>query len=151
MGNKVNFAGSLNRFLLVIPPGKWIVLFDGVCNLCNRSVQFIIRHDPKGKFLFASLQSGSGQALLQQFNLPLNINPESIILLHEGQVYQYSGAALRIARNLGGIWPLAYAFMILPPFIRDGIYKTIARNRYRWFGRQDNCMLPTAALKAKFL
>jgi predicted DCC family thiol-disulfide oxidoreductase YuxK len=137
--------------LLIVPPGKWIVLFDGVCNLCNRSVQFIIRHDHKGKFLFAALQSEAGQALLKQHNLPLHTNPESIVLLHDRQIYQYSGAALRIARNLGGIWSLAYGFIILPPFIRDGIYKLIARNRYRWFGRQDSCMLPTAALKAKFL
>lgn len=149
--NKRNFAGLSNRIFLAIPPDKFIVLFDGVCNLCNRSVQFIIRRDDKEKFLFASLQSEAGKALLQQFHLPSDADPESIILIKGQAVYRYSSAVLQIARNLGGVWSLAYAFIILPRFVRDGIYKFIARNRYRWFGRQDSCMLPTAALKAKFL
>lgn len=134
-----------------VPQGKMVVLFDGVCNLCNRSVQFIIRHDRHNRFLFAALQSDAGRALLQQFQLPADAVPESIILVTENKLYRYSDAVLHIARNLGGLWPLAYSGIIWPRFIRDRIYKFIARNRYRWFGRQDACMLPTAALKAKFL
>ena len=136
---------------MVPAPDKLIVLFDGVCNLCNSSVQFIIKKDHKDQFRFASLQSDAGRKLLAHYNLPIVATPESIILIKEQSVYQYSDAVLQIARHLGGLWPLAYSFIILPRFIRNGMYKWIARNRYRWFGRQSSCMLPTAALRSKFL
>ncbi len=135
----------------MIPQDKLIVLFDGVCNLCNRSVQFIIRHDRKGRFLFAALQSDAAQALLEQLHTPVPGSPESIILVYNNRVYHYSDAVLQIARRLDGAWPLAYAGIVLPRFVRDPIYRFIARNRYRWFGRQESCMLPSPALKARFL
>lgn len=136
---------------MVPAPDKLIILFDGVCNLCNSAVQFIIRKDRKDLFRFASLQSDAGKELMAQYNLPVTTTPESIILIKGDAVYQYSAAVLQIARYLGGLWPLAYSFIVLPRFIRDSMYKWIARNRYRWFGRQSSCMLPTPALRAKFL
>ncbi|PSK89221.1 thiol-disulfide oxidoreductase DCC family protein [Taibaiella chishuiensis] len=136
---------------MIVPEDKLIVLFDGVCNLCNRSVQFIIRHDPKGAFLFAPLQSDTGKALLAQLPVALPGTPDSIILVAKDRVWRFSDAVLQIARRLDGAWPLAYAAVVVPRFIRNPIYRFIARNRYRWFGRQDHCMLPTAALKARFL
>ncbi len=127
-----------------------VILFDGVCNLCNGAVQFVIRHDPKGKFLFASLQSTEGQKLLQQYQLPLN-NFNSFVLLQDEKAYTRSTGALKVAKELGGVWPLLYGFIIVPKFIRDAVYNWIANNRYKWFGKQDSCMIPTAALKARFL
>lgn len=128
-----------------------IVLFDGVCNLCNRAVQLIIKHDPGAHFLFASLQSEAGKVLLRQYNLPEQSTPESLVLIENGKVWQYSGAALRIARNLKSWHRLFYPFIVLPVFLRDPVYKWIARNRYRWFGRQESCWLPAPELKQRFL
>ncbi len=127
-----------------------IILFDGVCNLCNAAVQFIIKRDRKNQFLFASLQSETGSLLLKQFNLDKN-EMNSIILIENERTYQRSTAALRVAKRLNGPWFLLYGFMIVPKFIRDGIYNIISKNRYSWFGRKDECMIPTAELKAKFL
>lgn len=128
-----------------------IILFDGVCNLCKSSVQLVIRNDPKAYFHFASLQSEAGAALLQQYHIPIKETPESLVLIEQGKVYQYSSAALRITRKLKGIYPALYPFILLPKFIRDTVYKFIARNRYTWWGKQDHCWLPTAELKARFL
>jgi predicted DCC family thiol-disulfide oxidoreductase YuxK len=130
---------------------KAIILFDGVCNLCSAAVQLVIRRDPGAYFRFASLQSDAGAALLKQYGLPHKATPESIVLIEGGKVYQYSDAALRIARKLKGIFRLLYGFMIVPRFIRDPVYKLIARNRYRVWGRQDNCWLPAPALQDRFL
>lgn len=127
-----------------------IVLFDGVCNLCNSSVQFIIRHDPRAKFRFASLQSQSGQQLLKRIGKNRN-EFQSIILLWHGQAFEQSTAVLKIAGQLSGAWPALTIFRIVPKFIRDAFYNWISRNRYRMFGRQDACMIPTPALKARFL
>lgn len=127
-----------------------IVLFDGVCNLCNASVQFIITHDPQEYFKFAALQSAAATKLLQNHSTPVG-TLESVILIEDGKVYVESAAALRIARRLRGLWPLLFAFIIVPRPIRDGIYRFIARNRYRWFGKQESCMMPTKALRARFL
>jgi predicted DCC family thiol-disulfide oxidoreductase YuxK len=129
---------------------KQIILFDGVCNLCNTSVQFVIQRDTSGKFNYAALQSVAGQKLLKENNLPAN-EFYSIILIKNGEVFQRSRAALEIARGLSGLWPLLYVFVIVPPFIRNGIYNWIAKNRYRWFGRKDECMIPTPELKSRFL
>ncbi len=128
-----------------------IILFDGVCNLCNSSVQLVIKNDPKGYFKFASLQSAAGQALLQQHNIPVDNNPDSLVLIEHNKVYKFSTAALRIARKLSGLYPLLYAFIVIPPFIRNGVYKFIARNRYRWWGKQERCWLPSPELKSRFL
>ena len=130
------------------------ILFDGVCNLCNGFVQFVIRHDAAGRFRFAALQSEAGQALLLAHGVApaiLAADPDSVLLLSGGQLYSHSTAVLRIARGLGGVWQLAALGGVLPRAWRDGIYRFIARHRYRWFGRQERCMLPTPALKARFL
>lgn len=127
-----------------------IILFDGVCNLCTGSVQFVIKHDPEGKFKFASLQSSYGQALMAREGIPTE-ELSSFILVEDGRVYRRSTAALRVAKQLPGAWPLLYAFSAVPPFIRNAVYDFIAANRYRWFGKQESCMVPTPELRGKFL
>jgi predicted DCC family thiol-disulfide oxidoreductase YuxK len=127
-----------------------IILFDGVCNLCNNAVQFVIKHDADGKFLFASLQSDAGQKILEKFNFPIN-NFNSFILLQNDTVYIQSTAALKVAKQLNGGWKLLYGFIIVPPFIRNAVYRLISNNRYKWFGKLDECMLPTPAVQARFL
>lgn len=129
---------------------KPIILFDGVCNLCNRGVQFIIKKDKKKKFLFASLQGKTGQEVLKKFNLQAN-DLNSFILADGDKIYTRSTAALRIAKQLSGVWKLLYGYMIVPRFIRDAVYNWIARNRYKWFGKKDECMVPTPELKERFL
>ena len=127
-----------------------VILFDGVCNLCNSSVQFIITRDPKAQFRFASLQSKYGQQQMIQFNLPTS-ELNSVLLIKDGKLYQKSSAALLIARMLTGAWPLMFVFIIVPPFIRNAVYDFIARNRYKWFGKKDECMIPTPELKSRFI
>jgi predicted DCC family thiol-disulfide oxidoreductase YuxK len=129
---------------------KKIVLFDGVCNLCNNSVQFILKRDKKNQFLFGSLQGITGQGYLRKFNLPANTF-NSFMLVEDDTLYSRSAAALRMLKHLGGGWSLLYAFIIIPKFIRDAIYNLVAKNRYKWFGKKDECWIPTPALKAKFL
>ncbi len=127
-----------------------IVLFDGVCNLCNAAVKFIIKRDKKNLFRFASLQSAFGQSVLQKFHLsPEALN--SFILFEKGKVYTKSAGALMVAKQLSGGWPLLYAFMIVPRFIRNAVYDLIANNRYKWFGKKDSCWIPTPALQSKFI
>jgi predicted DCC family thiol-disulfide oxidoreductase YuxK len=129
---------------------KNIILFDGVCNLCNSSVQFIIKRDKKRKFLFASLQGETGKEILQRFNLPADyIN--SFILFENGRIYTHSTGALRMMKLLGGGWKLLYGFIVVPKFIRDAVYNLIAKNRYKWFGKRVECMIPTPELKERFL
>ncbi|MDJ0645783.1 MAG: thiol-disulfide oxidoreductase DCC family protein [Flavobacteriaceae bacterium] len=127
-----------------------LILFDGVCNLCNSSVQFIIKRDKKNHFLFSSLQSDAGQQILLHNNQE-NLNYESILLLEGDKLYDKSTAILKITRKLSGGYPLLYGFMIIPKFIRDFVYSIIARNRYKWFGKMDACMIPTEELKMRFL
>jgi predicted DCC family thiol-disulfide oxidoreductase YuxK len=129
---------------------KPIVLFDGVCNLCNRAVQFILRHDKQKKFLFGSLQGKTGQELLGKFNLPTQ-QLNSFVLIEDDKAYTRSTAVLRMLKKLGGRWSLLYAFIIIPAFIRNGTYNWIARNRYKWFGKKEECWIPTAELKERFL
>ncbi|MGI4742514.1 MAG: thiol-disulfide oxidoreductase DCC family protein [Janthinobacterium lividum] len=131
-----------------------VILFDGVCNLCHGFVQFIIRHDTAGQFRFAALQSPAGQALLAAHGhaaLPPLSDPDSVVLLHNGRLYTHSTAILHIARLLGGPWQLAAAGWLLPRPWRDALYRLVARHRYRWFGRQEACWLPTPTLRARFL
>lgn len=127
-----------------------VVLFDGLCNLCNASVQFIIRRDPAARFRFASLQSPVAAEVLRSASArgPL---PDSIVLVEGGRVTTQSTAALRIARRLRFPWPLLYTLILVPRPIRDAAYAWIARNRYRWFGKRDQCLLPTPELRARFL
>lgn len=127
-----------------------IILFDGVCNLCNSSVNFVIDRDPERRFRYSALQSAKGIQLSREYNLPAG-ELTSIVLIENGRVYRKSGAALRIARAMSFPWPLLYAFIIVPPFIRNMVYDVVAKNRYKWFGRQDECRLPTAELKELFL
>jgi predicted DCC family thiol-disulfide oxidoreductase YuxK len=130
---------------------KAIVLFDGVCNLCNTWVQRIIKNDAHDYFRFASLQSDIGISLLSQYQIQLSSEPESVVLIESGKAYKYSGAALRIARKLSFPYRLLYPLIIIPAFVRDAVYKLIARNRYSWWGKQASCMVPAEDLKAKFL
>lgn len=129
---------------------KPILYFDGVCNLCNGYVQFIIKHDKKERFRFAPLQSAAGRVAAVSSMAKAN-EQESVILEYRGKYYRRSAAALHTMRLLGGGWALLYAFIIIPPFIRNGVYNLVARNRYKWFGRQDKCMVPTEALSARFI
>lgn len=127
-----------------------IILFDGVCNLCNRSVQTVIRFDHKKIFQFASLQSKQGQVLLRQYGLS-DKELSSFVLIQHNKAITRSSAALTVACQLSGPIKVLYGFMIVPAFIRDSVYNLIARNRYKWFGKQDACMIPTPELKARFL
>lgn len=129
---------------------KKIILFDGVCNLCNNSVTFVIKRDKKDKFRFAALQETAGQQLVEQYGIDTS-KTDSIILIEHNKAYIKSTAALRIARHLGGLYPLAYAFMIIPNFIRNWVYDYVARNRYKWYGKKESCMIPTPELRSKFL
>ena len=127
-----------------------ILLFDGVCNLCNGAVQFIIERDEDGLFRFASLQSDAAKQLLEKYP-EASEDISTIVLLEKGRLYTRSDAALRAARYLSGAWPALYGFIIIPRPIRNAVYDWIARNRYRWFGKKDQCMIPTPELKGRFL
>lgn len=126
------------------------MFFDGVCNLCNHSVQFIIRHDPKQYFKFASIQSDFAKEILKPFHIDTTAF-QSIIYLEEGKVYQYSDAVLHIAKHLNKGYKFFYTFRFVPRFIRDALYKFIANNRYKWMGKKEACMIPTPTLKERFL
>ncbi|OON69593.1 thiol-disulfide oxidoreductase DCC family protein [Hymenobacter sp. CRA2] len=132
-------------------PNSSVILFDGVCNLCHGLVQFVISRDPQGRFQFASLQSAAGQRLMPAGINPDPNDPDSVVLIENGRAYTHSTAVLRILRHLGGGWPLLAAGLVLPRVLRDAAYRFVARNRYRWFGKQDECWLPTPELKARFL
>lgn len=127
-----------------------IVLFDGVCNFCNSSVNKIIRHDKKNKFKFAALQSEIGKKLLQKYSID-PAKTDSIILIENNVAFIKSTAILKISKHLNGLYPLAYGFIIIPAFIRDEVYDYIARNRYKWWGKKDSCMIPTAEVREKFI
>ena len=127
------------------------ILFDGVCNLCNGCVRFVIARDPAERFRFASLQSVAAASVLRDAGMTTAPLPDSIILVEGDRVYLRSAAALQIARRLRFPWPLAFALVAVPPFIRDRLYDFIAAHRYRWFGRRDVCMIPTPDLERRFL
>lgn len=129
---------------------KNIILFDGVCNLCNGFVQFVIKRDEKARFKFASLQSEIGQEILHKHNLPVD-ELTSVIYVQNEKVFLRSEAALRIAAQLDGIWELSRILLVFPTPLRDFVYNIIAKNRYRIFGKREECMLPTAELKSRFL
>jgi predicted DCC family thiol-disulfide oxidoreductase YuxK len=126
-----------------------IVLFDGVCNFCNGAVNFIIRHDPGGRFKFAPLQSTIGEEMRLEFGVGKDV--DSIVLIEDREAFTHSDAALRILRGLGGIWSIGYAFMIIPKPIRDRFYRLFARYRYSLFGKREVCMVPTPDVKSRFL
>lgn len=127
-----------------------IILFDGICNFCNGAVNFTIKRDKHKLIRFAPLQSEAGRQLTAQYSLPEN-DMRSFLFIENGKVYNRSTAALRVCRYLKGLWPLMYAFIIVPAFIRNAVYDFIARNRYKWFGQKDECMIPAPDVKARFL
>jgi predicted DCC family thiol-disulfide oxidoreductase YuxK len=129
---------------------KPVLLFDGVCNLCAGSVQFIIKRDPQAKLQFAALQSDAGQAILKKFNLPQK-ELKSLVFYENGKVFTRSTGALRVSRYLSGLWPLLYGLIIFPRFIRDAVYDYVGKNRYKWFGEKTACWIPTPALKQRFI
>ena len=130
-------------------PSK-LILFDGVCNFCDASINFVIDRDPSGKFKYASLQSDAGQEVLNKFGLPTS-DFDSFVYVEEEKYYTKSSAALKVAQQLGGGWGAMGIFFIVPKFIRDSVYSLIARNRYKWFGKKDECMLPSPEVRARFL
>jgi predicted DCC family thiol-disulfide oxidoreductase YuxK len=135
-----------------LAPQAPTVLFDGVCNLCNASVNFMIDRDPHGVLRFASLQSDAARELLVQRDFPTpTAEPESILLVENRRVYARSTAALKIARHLSGLWPLLAVLLVVPRPLRDVVYKWVARHRYTWFGKADACRVPTPELRERFL
>lgn len=126
-----------------------VILFDGVCNFCDVSVQFILERDPNEIFRFASLQSEAGQDLLKKYHVPEDV--DSMILIESDKVYFKSSAALRISRHLQGTWKLLYILIIVPAPVRNVVYDIIARNRYKWFGKKESCMLPSPNVRKRFL
>lgn len=128
-----------------------VILFDGVCNLCNGLVNFVIDRDPSAYFAFGALQSEEGQELLEEQCGSLSGEMASIVLIEGGRCYRQSTAALRVLRRLKGAWPLLYAFVVVPRPMRDAVYDWLAANRYRWFGKRDRCRVPTPELEAHFL
>ncbi|NMH29022.1 thiol-disulfide oxidoreductase DCC family protein [Flavobacterium sp. SE-s28] len=134
-----------------LPQGKKIILFDGVCNLCNSFVQYVIERDKKDTFRFASLQSEIGEEILNHIGIDRS-KTDSIILYEPGIAYYYkSSAALEIAKSLSGFVSWSFGFKILPTAFRDWVYDYVAKNRYKWFGKQESCWLPTPELKGKFI
>jgi len=129
---------------------KSIILFDGVCTLCNASIDFVMKRDPKNRFLVGALQESVSKKVLSDFQVdPAYL--DSLVLVEKGKIYFRSTAALRIAKGLGGLWSLFYIFIILPTFLRDPVYDWIGKNRYRWFGKKSTCRMPTAEERKKFL
>lgn len=126
-----------------------VILFDGICNLCTSSVQFVIKHDTRHIFRFASLQGKKGQQLLQANAMHVT-DLNSFILYENGKIYTRSSAALRVSKKLNGLWPLLYLFIIVPPFIRNSVYNFISKNRYRWFGKKEICWLPDTHISNLF-
>tara|TARA_R110002051_G_scaffold243722_3_gene303706 strand:+ start:6223 stop:6630 length:408 start_codon:yes stop_codon:yes gene_type:complete len=130
---------------------KKIILFDGVCNLCNSSVQLVIKHDKKDEYRFAALQSDLGMKMTSERRIDTS-EIDSIILIEPGNAYYTkSTAALKIGKSFGGLWSLLGVFEWIPEKIRNIVYDFIAKNRYKWYGKKDSCMIPTPELKSKFL
>lgn len=131
-------------------PGSHIILFDGVCNLCTGLVQFLIRRDPQGRFRFASLQSEAGRQLLRDHGYP-ELPLTSIVYIKGDRWFHMSTAVLEILKTLGGLWQVSGVFRLIPQGLRDRLYRFIARRRYRWFGKNEECMVPTPEWKQRFL
>jgi predicted DCC family thiol-disulfide oxidoreductase YuxK len=129
---------------------KNVVLFDGVCNLCNGAVNFLIDRDKDNKLHFASLQSEVGQTVLKDYQMNVS-NFDTFVFLREGKLFVRSSGALEVLNVLGGVWSFFYIFKIVPAFLRDGVYNLVSKYRYQLFGKQDACRMPTPELKAKFL
>lgn len=128
-----------------------IILFDGECNLCQKSVQFILKKDTKAKFHLASLQSKAAQNLFQQFGIQENTENQTIRYIEKGKIYDRSSAVLKICGHLPGLWKLLSIFLIIPPFIRDVFYNLISRKRYHWWGKAKSCLMMTPEIEKRFL
>jgi len=139
--NGIIGKGSLNM--------NGIILFDGECNFCEKSVQFIIKRDPNGYFKFASLQSEIGKKLRKKYNVPEHI--DSLLLIEQDKWYDKSSAALRICKNLKGFYKISFVFLIIPKPIRDFFYDILAKNRYKWFGKTNHCVIPSQKIRNRFL
>lgn len=127
-------------------PTQPIIFYDGLCGLCDKSVQFVLKHDTQNKFLFCALQDNYAKQILGN-----NITFDTFILYHNNKIYTQSTAALITLKLLGGFWQLLYIFIIVPAFIRNAVYQYIAKNRYKWFGKYDTCKIPTAETKKRFI
>jgi len=127
-----------------------IILFDGVCNLCNGYVNFVIKRDPKGRIRFAALQSAAGQSWMNKFGIS-HFDNKTILLIEDERYFQKSTAVLRILRKLNEWWPVLYLFVVVPPFIRNFLYDIVAKNRYLWFGKRESCRIATPQDKERFL
>lgn len=130
--------------------GHPLIIFDGVCNYCCGMVDFIIKRDPRGVFRFAPFQSEAARRVLGAYNYPAD-SPDSFVLIEEGKLYTKSEAGLRVQRLLGGFHKLLYALILVPAPIRDAVYDYIARNRYKWYGRKEECMVPAPEIRSRFL
>lgn len=133
-----------------VPPGKALLLFDGVCNFCNGSIQYILERDRHEKFCFASLQSPLGRAVTAALGIPPQ-SMDTFIMLESGRAYIRSNAALGVLRRMGGWRSLFYGLIVIPRPLRDAVYSLIADNRYRWFGKRDSCMMPTPEIRRRFI
>jgi predicted DCC family thiol-disulfide oxidoreductase YuxK len=131
-------------------PSQTIILFDGVCNFCNTAVNFVIKRDKKSVLKFAPLQSEFAKRILINYHLPAE-DLSTFLFIENNKIYTKSIAALKVCRYLKGLWPLLYGFIIVPEFIRNGIYNWIAKNRYQWFGKKEVCMIPSADVRSRFL
>lgn len=127
-----------------------IILFDGICNFCNSAVNFVIKNDRKSSIKFATLQSEIADRLLEKYSFSKE-GLRTFFFIENGKVYTSSTAAIRVCRYLGGLWPLMIGFIIVPKFIRDGIYNWVSKNRYKWFGKREECMIPSPEVKMRFL
>jgi predicted DCC family thiol-disulfide oxidoreductase YuxK len=134
-----------------LPKDKKLILFDGVCNLCNASILYVIKHDKKDLFRYAPLQSEIGKQILEKFSIDPSKTDSIILFSNENGLSIKSSAALKVAKHLGFPRNLLAAFLIVPAFIRNWVYDYIAKNRYQWYGKKEECMIPTPELKAKFL
>jgi predicted DCC family thiol-disulfide oxidoreductase YuxK len=130
---------------------KQLILFDGVCNLCNASVQYIVKHDQQDIFRYTALQSDVGKEIIEKFKIDTTKMDSILLYSKERGIYYKSTAALKIALQLGFPINLMTIFLIIPAFIRNWVYDYIAKNRYKWYGKKEECMIPTAELKSKFL
>ena len=137
--------------MIELPKNKALILFDGICNLCNASVQLVIKNDKKNIFLFSPLQGHTAKDIISKYNIDTSKVDSILLYIPEKGLFIKSTAALKIAYRLGFAWNLLSLFIIIPVFIRNWVYDLIAKNRYRWFGKKETCMVPTKELKSKFL
>lgn len=133
----------------VFMENKALILFDGECNLCNGFVQFVLKRDPKGYFLFMSQQSPNAEKILLNYNIKSQLS--SVVLIENDQAFKYSSAGLKILKKLTGFWSFFYVLIFFPKFLRDPFYHYIAKNRYKWFGKREQCMIPEQKWKIRFM